>query len=294
MLTAAASKTNKLRLEKGSLCEDEITSTVFGPLAYMTIENAWNIMREIAEAAGIAIGIPQSTEVDEFNPKFWPRHGNDKLLDARSYVEPDVVFHFHFRDGSTLNVLIEVKWGATLNPRCELIRQWLTRPSEKEPWIHLYLVTQQGQGRQDLQDSIAILSRGCSECRDNTKCTYERFLYPTDADKEANDWRECQRAISWHHIQKLADDLSKSDKMSEVVKRWGKGVRNFLTHEGYVPFTGFAFSWLTAKDTEEILKCKAVFFHREPMFDFLDGILISCDEFEMVFFHKASDAISRT
>lgn len=242
MLTAAASKPNKLRLEKGSLCEDEITSTVFGPLAYMSIENAWIIMRKIVEAADIATGLPQSTEVDNFNPEFWPKHKNDQLLGERSYVEPDMVFRFHFRDGSTFNVLIEVKWGAVLNPRCELIRQWLTRPVNDERWIHIYLVTQEGQGQQDRRDSIKILSEGCESCNNDHKCAPPRFRYQTDAGR-ADIWGNCLRTIDWRHIQKLADDLSRSDKeISEVIKRWSEGVRNFLSHEGYVPFTGF--NWL--------------------------------------------------
>jgi hypothetical protein len=240
MLVAAIN--GKLRLKKTGLVEDEVTSTIFGPVADMSAGCAWNIIRIMSTTAGISEKLPSATQVDEVNAEFWPKHDNSPLNVNGTYVEPDVVFRFHFQDGTYCNVLLEVKWGATINPPCELVRQWTKRPKKTEQWIHIYLVTSEGRGKAECDKSIEILRKGCDNL-DLRCCSRQpaKFDQPLPPNNEANLWKNHLGTISWRHVQQLAERLSRTEKPG-IMQRWAKGVQCFLEHERYTPFIGF--DWL--------------------------------------------------
>ncbi|MBU2772506.1 hypothetical protein HMI48_00830 [Acidithiobacillus ferrooxidans] len=78
--------------------EDEITSTVFGPLDFMQAATQGKIIAAL-------FGREPLPETNSISIEFWPCYGN---------VEPDVVFFEHLKNGDKNAYIIEVKWNAPL------------------------------------------------------------------------------------------------------------------------------------------------------------------------------------
>jgi len=101
------------------LCEDEITSCVFGPLAFMSVEEVWRLFRK---------WLP-------FTPELWPKETPSDLfisfwenLKKSGRVEPDIIFRFEGTGRPLLTVMFEVKWSVKGKPRVshdpQLVNQW--------------------------------------------------------------------------------------------------------------------------------------------------------------------------
>lgn len=256
MLDAAAR--NKLRLKKHSLVEDEITSSIFGPVAYMQPSDAWEVIKDIARKTEIHNNLPSGIP-SSFDIEFWPKHET---------IEPDIKFCCQFPDNTTCSFLIEIKWRASLNPPCELVRQWLTRPFPGERWFHIYVVPLMAVGKQDCEKSVRILKYGCKS-ENCTYCSGEPLGYrpPLYPDKEAEIWQECLGVIDWSHIQGAVEYHSRHGKTSNI-RRWGRGVNSFLEKHGYIPFTGFA--WLEKSEYEILSEdCGTSFFNKSDWLSFL-------------------------
>ncbi|MCX5831362.1 MAG: hypothetical protein NT140_05675 [Deltaproteobacteria bacterium] len=280
MLIAATK--HKLRLKKTGLIEDEVTSTIFGPIVDMPGGAAWNIIKGLSKASGISKELLSDSPVDKVEANFWPDFYKNVLDEYRIHVIPDVYFHFSFQDGTSCNVLLEVKWGQALGPRCELVRQWTTRPRSAEEWIHLYLATWEGRGKSERDNSIEILRKGCDEF--SLKCyspNEPKFVFPQLPNKEANIWKNRLGVIGWRHVQKLATEMTRND-YPEATKRWANGVKCFLEYHGYIPFIGF--DWLQEEIMAPTSPDDDIFFHIKPWFGFLAIIEIICNESESIFF----------
>ena len=78
--------------------EDEITSTIFGPLDFMPQETVNCIINAIFQDSCC-------TDDDEISMELWPR------IDR---IEPDILFTKKSTDGSVMYFVIEVKWNAPL------------------------------------------------------------------------------------------------------------------------------------------------------------------------------------
>lgn len=259
MLDAAAK--NKLRLKNSGLIEDEITSTIFGPIAYMKPDEAWEIIKSIAINANILEDNIPNENPNSFDIEFWPKHKNN--------IQPDIACCFRFVGKASCNILIEIKWGAHLSPRCELVRQWLTRPVPHEKWIHIHIVPKVTQGIQDIVRSIIILKGDCKaiECED---CTVDSPMYnrPVHPKKEAAAWKDCLGSIAWNNIQHIAKKHSESCKSTKILRRWGGGVHKFLEKYGYIAFIGFR--WLAEKKYALLDKeSDNIFFTKSDWFSFL-------------------------
>ncbi len=245
----AASK-NKLRIHinsehrKNGLLEDEFTSTIFGPLAYMSAEDAWFILRNIAVYSGISSDLIQFTKPYSFAVNFWPKQRKEARK-ISFQVEPDLVLSFIFSDGSKCSFLLEMKYGdhARLTPDCELIRQWSTRPDPESTWYHIYIGRPISYGRRDLKKSAEILENCCSN-NELTCCDKNphKFPIPLNPIMTTTDWRRWLRALSWNHIHEIAGSMARTGK-SDNIKRWGSGVSAFLEKHDFVPFVGF--EWLS-------------------------------------------------
>ena len=95
--------------------EDVVTSTVFGPIEFMSPEDARRSIDLICEA----LALPLPTSVGPLRAVFWPRLPlADDALRVR-YSEPDLVF----ADDVGLVMVVEIKWGAPLSEN-ELAAQW--------------------------------------------------------------------------------------------------------------------------------------------------------------------------
>lgn len=285
----AASK-NKLRIHinnerrKSGLLEDEFTSTIFGPLAYMSAEDVWLILRNIAVYSGIPNDLIQFTKPYSFAVKFWPKQRKE-ARNISFQVEPDLVFNFHFSDGSKCNFLLEMKYGADLSPDCELIRQWSTRPDPENTWYHIYIGRPISCGKSDIKKSLEILENCCGDneltCCDKSP---HKFPLPLNPIKTTADWRSWLRTLSWNHMHEVARSMARTGK-SDNIKRWGGGVSAFLEKHGFVPFVGF--EWLSA-DSFSLLdeECVVNLFEMKDWLSFLssDELIVLDQTQDNIFF----------
>ncbi|MBD8548291.1 hypothetical protein [Sphingomonas sp. CFBP 8760] len=177
--------------------EDVVTSTIFGPLGFMSPEDRRTAVACLHEA--FAIRQPSST--GDVQLRFWPRLplAHDALR-AR-YVEPDLVLTD--ADGAVL--VIEIKWGAPLGKH-ELAAQWeALSPSERRRSSHLLLVHETEQYREAVEIDAALLER--------------RGLSP---------WRPVVR--SWRSLTALPLAAA-SQGRSEAVRLWATAVADLVRRE---------------------------------------------------------------
>jgi len=77
--------------------EDNITSTFFGPLRFMSFDESWYVLKQI-------FNISLDHEPDQIALDFWPRF---KLR------EPDMMIYLSKNDSRIKTILLEVKWEAS-------------------------------------------------------------------------------------------------------------------------------------------------------------------------------------
>lgn len=99
--------------------EDEITSTIFGPLEFMTPSDVWCIARKM-------LGDKAAKDVKPvgFELKFWNKLKSEKEND----IEPDAELIFDCGGGEFIAILFELKWnaleGKDKEGRLQLDKQW--------------------------------------------------------------------------------------------------------------------------------------------------------------------------
>lgn len=219
MLTAAVN--GKLKRQV-SLWEDEVTSCIFGEMRHLNASSVWRIFRHLAETAHIGDLIRSEEMPDKVEFEFWPKTG---------LVEPDLMVHFYKRDLSLLHIIVEVKWGAKLSPKCELVRQWGHRPTAEDNWVHLYLVKDVSTGIGEIASSLAI---------SKSKCTDERYsCCDVDTKKRdeisamnfsTKDWQNHLGCIGWRDV------IEATRGVDEI----HKGIRIFFEKQGIEVFSGFS------------------------------------------------------
>lgn len=101
--------------------EDEITSTLLGPLCFLPDScRGWfwyNLLTNNCNHV-IANSPPERTEI-----KLWPR---------RQDIEPDIHITMFWPDGSQHALLVELKWKSPLSGERQLHKQWLEYLTEEE------------------------------------------------------------------------------------------------------------------------------------------------------------------
>jgi len=133
-MLVAANK-NLLRIHnknKFDLIEDEITSTVFGPLRYFQAEEVWKFFESLLKPNLKEIKLwPKKVEPLTVDFKFWPTL---KKLDTKK--TPDLIIEFSSNGKLIIQLIIEVKWGKN---GCQSSTQESTKaPSQlAEQWGHL-------------------------------------------------------------------------------------------------------------------------------------------------------------
>lgn len=119
--------------------EDEITSTVLGPLDFLTAAENHRFWQRLLASVKHANFLPPSQPSNvEFG--FWERRIAN---DASGTIEPDAIVRMCWPDGSTRTLLIELKWRAPLSGEDQLHRQWLQYLTEMERQTALHLLLPQ-------------------------------------------------------------------------------------------------------------------------------------------------------
>ncbi len=122
--------------------EDVVTSTVFGPLEFMSAEDRLRSIELVCEALAVAIPEPRGA----MRALFWPRLPVSEVSLRARYSEPDLVL----ADDIGPLMVVEIKWGAPLSER-ELAAQWSALGSTgRRRAVHLLLVQEPGIYRRDV------------------------------------------------------------------------------------------------------------------------------------------------
>ncbi len=203
---------HRKRASSNRLYEDEITSSVFGPIAFMPTAEAWALVRSAFRVSGSPAGFSPDSHYVEF----WPT-----LRVEGQIVEPDLVFSF--RDGrsgeglkaTVFRLLVEVKWDApasnraAVGPGDQLARQWKAMASElgDAAVVMRYLVRHTAGAQEEID--------GC-----------QRRLRSANLELELVSWHE----LAGNSVRRPAGALS---------MMWGDLVESLLRRLGVVPFSGF-------------------------------------------------------
>ena len=183
--------------------EDEITSTVLGPLDFLTAaENHRFWQRLLATANQADFLLPSQPSNVQFG--FWERR---IAYDASGTIEPDAVLRMFWPDGSVRILLIELKWRAPLSGEDQLHRQWLQYLTEEERQnaVHLFIAPNVSAGEW---------------ARSNNDVWGNRKLI----------------LLSWLHIRSVLSEFSKE---ATAIGRWARVADQFLESVHIRKFRGF-------------------------------------------------------
>ncbi|MHB8762645.1 MAG: hypothetical protein ACYC6J_09760 [Coriobacteriia bacterium] len=254
MMLEAAHRCKMMTLK---LHEDEITSTVFGPLRYFPAQEIFSIFRDLLdlpEGAG-------SEPVEEVVFDFWPNLATDG-----GRVEPDLLIQFVGPKGPGLSVLVEVKWDTGRSSACQLVAQWrqlLASPSQKGGrQVHVYLVKHRARGAAERHRSMAIARRGCEECDTPRTCTPARRKRIGSGHSTKTDWL---KLVTWGDVRLLLRRLAKND--SPMLSNWAGSCDAFLSRVGITTLEGFRWVDNVPLNAEHVRS--ATFWNPEGWFDFL-------------------------
>lgn len=199
--------------------EDEITSTVFGPLEFMAPSEVWCIVRKIL---GVNI-LPEKPPTKlEFKLEFWKRLNRE----GGSDIEPDAELVFYRDDHKPIAILFELKWNAS--------------EGHKEGVYQL-----------DEQWKAFDRRHNCDAYDRRHKCeAYHLFIAKEPAVKTVvnalnkgrkNNWGGKLICLSWDDVRGRLEKVVAED--GRAVYRWACLANNFLQLATATrPFGGFGMS----------------------------------------------------
>jgi len=197
-------KLNKLQRSEESVvrAEDEITSTILGPLDFLNFDETYKFWREI-------VRLKKSDDSQPILPIESPNSGSVEFWPMRS-VEPDAFFKYEWCDGKCVNFLVELKWMAPISGKEQLHRQWneFLEESQKKNSVHVFISPNAITGIN------AINAYSLSE-----------------------QHRKQIVNLSWSQICEV---LNKFEKEDGKLSRWAKLSKDFLSRVGVGVFEGFA------------------------------------------------------
>ncbi|KPQ23504.1 MAG: hypothetical protein HLUCCA13_13055 [Halomonas sp. HL-48] len=123
--------------------EDELTSLIMGPLAFMPVEAIGAFWTSLVEFQNTECSLPLGP-ITFAKMSFWPRRN----------VEPDMLVELRWLSGDVRWILVEFKWRAPLSGRRQLHRQWLEFLSDQERCnaYHIFIAPEVSEGLNALGD----------------------------------------------------------------------------------------------------------------------------------------------
>jgi hypothetical protein len=133
--------------EKRIAAEDEITSLIFSPLAFLpdvAIGEFWRALVEYREKA-LPLPFPDGV-VSTASMDFWLKDG----------IEPDLVVRLHWPCGASRTLIVELKWRSPLSPPDQLQQQWTQYLSaaERASAYHLFIAPDVSAGESALSNDV--------------------------------------------------------------------------------------------------------------------------------------------
>jgi hypothetical protein len=191
--------------------EDEITSTIFGPLDFLCASDAHRFWLRVLESEGQPLFLPVASP-QKISVAMWPR---DSATDNGNSIEPDMVITMEWADGDFRILLIELKWRAPLSGSDQLHRQWLhyLDDEQRAHALHIFIAREISAGAQALNNEEAGGNVWI------TKRNESRIVL-----------------LPWLRIRAVLDDFSKEDS---ALGRWAKLADQFLDRIQIGKFSGF-------------------------------------------------------
>lgn len=121
--------------------EDELVSTILGPLHYLPAQQVYRFWRRLLQTRQPDLAWDDNPPAS-CQPQFWPARSSGKY----AYIEPDLQVDFAWppAGGNTARhvLLVEVKWNAGPSGAMQLRRQWLhyLTAQERQHATHVLLV----------------------------------------------------------------------------------------------------------------------------------------------------------
>lgn len=179
--------------------EDEIVSTIFGPLDFLEPPEVYRFWSRLLMSAGKDNFLLPEATLKSASIEFWPRYNS---------VEPDAHLTFEWSGGEFRTLLIEFKWHANLSGDDQLQLQWKKYPKKQtdhDHAIHLFIAPEISEG--------------------------------IKARNENDVWGGRLLLISWMEVCSTLNRLAEKDR--DGLGRWAKYAANFLGRVGIYDFTGF-------------------------------------------------------
>ncbi|SEN20744.1 hypothetical protein SAMN04487857_111192 [Pseudomonas sp. ok272] len=132
--------------------EDELTSLLIGPLAFLPAQAIATFWERLIKHAHPSIDWPTGT-VTQAQMHFWPR----RPIAPQRYIEPDLLVQIHWPTGERRTLLVEFKWRAPLSSERQLHDQWqkFLTLEEQAHALHLFIAPEVSHGLAALdQDDI--------------------------------------------------------------------------------------------------------------------------------------------
>ncbi len=185
--------------------EDEIVSTILGPLEFMPPEDSWVIWRQLAKLEKLAPPLICRSS-------FWP----SRLCKGGRRIEPDALVELTWKDGTRELILFEFKWASPLSGERQLQDQWNEFLTEDE--------------RQRARHVFIGLDKGPAlEARSNGDVW---------KDSLGNDRLSVWTWKNFHDMLSLSIKAGRT-QASNPIKVWVEYVRDFLNRVGVREFGGF-------------------------------------------------------
>jgi hypothetical protein len=191
--------------------EDEITSTIIGPMDFMSsdeIHRFWSeLFRVVARDDILPKHPPTYMEI-----LLWPK-GEDHSGTGKS-IEPDATIEFIWSDGVRRFLLIELKWHAKLSGENQLHRQWMgyLTDEERKSAFHLFIAPTITEGASAKTSDLG------------------------------NVWIDGDRLvlIPWETFRCTLNCITDYDGVSTALGRWSSFSDKFLKCIGIKRFVGFS------------------------------------------------------
>lgn len=181
--------------------EDEITSTILGPLDFLNNEDSYKFWKAVIGLNRRDVSLPALPNEAPIsgNVTFWPKNK----------VEPDAFFEYRWKDGRRINFLLEIKWNAPLSGEDQLSRQWsdFLTPSQQSDSIHIFISPDIATGVNAIQNLVSK--------------EHSKRMIP----------------LSWSQICEVFEEFEKNS--DGRLGKWSSLSRRFLERAGVSVFKGF-------------------------------------------------------
>lgn len=186
--------------------EDEITSTILGPLDFLSPAAVHRFWRAVLAKEGVENLLPEEAP-DQSSVTFWDSR-RASLGGLR--IEPDGRFDFFWQSSEPrqCTLLLEVKWRAPLSGEDQLHRQWSDYLSDKErrQTFHIFLGIETSAG------------------------------FAAQRSSRGDVWKKRLVLITWSQVRAALAELS---RVNDELGRWAQMADCFLERVGIRSFLGF-------------------------------------------------------